>query len=96
MTDKERRDRKKMVACMEFIARQLNDEEILVVNWLSCGVADGDIEYGNLDEEDVEEYYIQQGNFQDLMETFLDCMAQAKRSGGLYCGGVVTRGGILE
>ena len=80
---------------MEFIARQLNDENILVDDWLSCGVADGDIEYGNLDEEDVEEYYIQHGNFQDLMETFLDCMVKAKRSGGLYCGGVVTRGGIL-
>lgn len=37
MTGKEKRDRKKMVACMEFIARQLNDEEILVDNWLSCG-----------------------------------------------------------
>lgn len=91
MTGKEKRDRKRMVACMEFIARQLNDEEIFVGDWLSLGVADGDIEYGNLDEEDIQEYYIEDGNFRDLMETFLDCMALAKKSGGLYCGGVVTR-----
>lgn len=76
---------------MEFIARQINDEEIFVGDWLYTGVADGDIEYGNLDEEDIQEYYIEDGNFRDLMETFLLCMTRAKKSGGLYCGGVVTR-----
>lgn len=91
MTGKERRDRKKMVACMEYIARQLNDEEILVGNWLLLGVTDGDIKYGNLDEDDIEEYYVQDNTFAELMTTFLNCMAQAKKSGGLYCGGVVTR-----
>jgi hypothetical protein len=91
MTGKERRDRKKMVACMEYIARQLNDEEILVGNWLSLGVADGDIEYGNLDEDDIEEYYVQDETFAELMTTFLNCMEEANESGGLYCGGVVSK-----
>ena len=42
------KERVKMVKAMEYIARQLNDESIFM-GWLSIGVADGDIPYGDLD-----------------------------------------------
>ncbi len=29
--------------------------------------------------------------FADLMDTFLRCMAHARRDGGLYCDGVVSK-----
>lgn len=87
-------ERIKMIKAMEFIARQINDEEILC-GWLSIGVADGDIEYGDLDvkkcdNEDLE-YYLEDVIFADLMDTFLHEMSKAKKSGGLYCGGVVSK-----
>lgn len=86
-----REERIKMVKAMEYIARQLNDEEILE-SWLAAGVADGDIEYGDLSAEAGEDmdYYIEDQHFSDLMETFLRCMKAAKRSGGLCCDGVVS------
>ena len=42
------RDRLKMVKAMEFIARQINDEEVFE-SWLVMGVADDDIPYGDLE-----------------------------------------------
>lgn len=84
-------ERIKMVKAMEFIARQVNDEEVFDY-WLSCGVADGDIEYGNLSaEEGVTEdldYYLEDDHFSDVMRTFLRLMQAAKKSGGLYCDGI--------
>lgn len=88
-------ERVKMIKAMEFIARNINDENIFVNRWLAAGVADGDIDYGDMstDKEDAEnlEYYIDDATFADLMETFLRCMAAAKKSGGLYCDGVVSK-----
>lgn len=86
-----REERIKMVKAMEFIARQLNDEGIFEA-WLVDGVADGDIEYGDLSAEAGEDmdYYLEDQHFSDLMETFLGCMRAAKRSGGLYCDRVVS------
>ena len=85
-------DRVKMVKAMEFIARQVNDEEVFFNTWLPLGVADGDIKYGDLsdDSEDVEFYLDDDEEFADLMGVFLDLMAGARRSGGLYCDGVVS------
>ena len=87
-------ERIKMVKAMEFIARQINDEEVFE-NWLINGVADGDIEYGSLDVTDTDmselEYYINDEDFADLMHTFLRLMKKAQRSGGLYCDGVVDK-----
>ena len=101
MKNKERRgqmiERVKMVKAMEFIARQINNEEIFCDCWLSGGVADGDIEYGDLDlysplETDPAWFYVEdEGEFSELMETFLRSMSLAKKSGGLYCGGVVSK-----
>lgn len=85
------RERKTAVACMEFLARCINDEEIFYNVWLCGGVADGDIDYNelltNTDEtiDSIDDYYIEKENFADLMKVFLICMSQAKRSGGLYC-----------
>ena len=86
--------RVKMVKAMEYIARNLNDEDILY-SWLSVGVADGDIEYGDLEvtSDDLEnlEFYAEDENFKDLMTVFLRMMKRANESGGLYCDGVVSK-----
>lgn len=84
-----RAERIKMVKSMEFIARQINDEMVFD-GWLMSGVADGDIEYGDLnaDDEFFDDYYIEDSNFRELMGCFLRRMAKAYKSGGLYCDGV--------
>ena len=87
-------ERVKMVKAMEYITRQLNDENIFY-SWLAVGVGDGDIEYGDLEAtpESAEEldYYIEDATFADLMHTFLTLMSRAKRSGGLYCDGIIDK-----
>ena len=85
-------ERQKMVLAMEYIARQINDEEVFE-GWLIGGVADGDLEYGESNPEVVEDYYIEDNNLRDLMDCFLRRMAGAKKSGGLYCDNIVTKGG---
>lgn len=82
--------RRKMVLAMEYIARQINDEDVLE-GWLMGGVADGDIPYASIDVDDVDDYYIEDGNFKDLMSCFLRRMVGAWKSGGLYCDGVVSQ-----
>ncbi len=86
-------ERIKLVKAMEYVARQINDE-LVFEGWLTDGVADGDVEYGDLDvnPSDLEEfeYYLEDKNFADLMDTFLWVMQRAKKSGGLYCDGVVS------
>lgn len=89
-------ERIKMVKAMEFIARQINDEDIFI-GWLHNGVADGDISYGDLEVDDdaaydAAEYYTDDESFADLMDTFTRLMAKAHKSGGLYCDGIV--GGV--
>lgn len=85
-------ERRKAIVCMEFLARQVNDEGILM-SWLMSGVPDGDIEYGNLDIDAVysEDYMVSDEGFKDIMSTFLRCMYAAYNDGGLYCGGIVSR-----
>ena len=81
-------ERIEMVKAMEFIARQINDEEVFE-GWLMSGVADGDIVYSDLSADDPETdeaaYYITDENFRDLMRCFLRRMRGAYNSGGLYC-----------
>ena len=86
-------ERKKMVLAMEYIARQINDEEVFM-GWLMTGVADEDLKYGEWDPEVVEDYYIEDDNFRDLMSCFLRRMTGARKSGGLYCNGIVADGEI--
>lgn len=87
---KNKTTRAKMVLAMEFIARQINDEDVFE-HWLSSGVADGDIPYGSFDVDDVDEYYLEDDNFADLMSCFLIRMKRAFESGGLYCNGIVCK-----
>ena len=88
-------ERIKMVKAMEFIARQVNHEGVFE-HWLALGVADGDIEYGDLavgkelDEEEAAWYADDDKSFAELMELFLDVMSLAQKNGGLFCDGVVS------
>ena len=86
--------RVKMVKAMEYIVCQLNDET-LMESWLMAGVADGDIRYGDLivRDEDLDdlEYYIEDGEFADLMGLFLRLMSRANKSGGLYCDKITSK-----
>lgn len=81
--------RAKMVLAMEYIARQINDEDVFE-GWLMCGVADGDIPYGCMDPDKVDDWYTDDNNFKDLMSCFLRRMVGAYRSGGLYCDKIVS------
>lgn len=86
-------ERIKMVKAMEFIIRNLNNEDLMEL-WLMSGVADGDIEYGDLSDSDLEgemDYYIDDGTFADLMDIFLVTMAEAKKDDGLYCDRIVSK-----
>lgn len=93
-------ERIKMVKAMEFICRNLNDEEVFE-DWLMNGVADGDIEYGDLsvsvddgkEDEWGMSYYVEDKTFADLMHTFLHVMKAACKSGGLYCDNIIDKKG---
>ena len=80
--------RKKVVVAMELLARSVNDDTAME-GWLMCGVPDGDIEYGNLDTDAVDEWFIEDKNFSELMGCFLRTMSRAKES-GLYVDKVVS------
>lgn len=76
--------RSKMVNAMEYIAQQINDDDVFE-DWLISGVADGDIDCGYMED------YMEDASFADLMHTFLRCMKKAYESGGLYCDNVVSK-----
>ena len=85
-------ERIKLIKAMEYIARQINDEDIFA-GWLYNGVPDGDVEYGDLtvgpDDEENFDFLCEKDEFSDLMGVFLRLMARAAQSGGLYCDGVL-------
>ena len=89
-----KKERIKMVLAMEFIARQVNNEELFYDWWLSEGVADGDVPYGCMDvqltAEALECYVEDNKSFAELMGIFLKLMRLADKDGGLYCDGVVS------
>ena len=85
-------ERIKMVKAMEFLVRQVNVESFMDM-WLTYGVPDGDIEYGDLsvtaeDEEKLSYFIEDESNFGELMNLFVSTMAKAYKDGGLYCTGV--------
>ena len=84
-----REERIKLVKAMEYIARQVNDEYIFDY-WLEMGVADEDIQYGDLSADDCDEYYIEDEEFSVLMSRFLFVMSQANKRGGLCCDYIVS------
>ena len=90
-------ERIKLVKAMEYIARQINDEEVFL-GWIELGVADGDIKYGDLSADDPDcdrngyyDWYIEDDNFAELMGHFIRMMSLANKSGGLYCDNVVSK-----
>lgn len=89
MLDKNMIARAKMLVAMEYIARQVNNEETFMY-WLQNGVADGDVPLGSLDITEELDYYLAPSVFKDMMTTFLELMVEAWEDGGLYCGGVVS------
>ena len=88
------KERVSLLKAMEFVARQVNDECVFDY-WLTLGVADGDIKYGDLSDAtndfDYAEYTDDE-TLSELMQVFLKLMEKACRSGGLYCDGVVSKG----
>lgn len=76
------------VKAMEMLARAINDESVFQT-WLNIGVADGDITENSVS-DDIE-YYTDNETFADLMDTFLLIMENAKKSGGLYFDGIVSK-----
>ena len=86
----------KMVKAMDFICRHLNNESD-VQCWLINGVADGDIERGDLsvaweDNNPMWDYIEDDDDFADLMDTFLMCMRLSqRRKSTLVCDGVVSK-----
>ena len=81
--------RAKMVRSMEYLVRSLNNEEF-IEPWLMCGVADGDIN-GRETDEDLKDYYEDDQTFSELMGLFLKLMHYAHvDESGLYCDGVAS------
>lgn len=82
------KERIAVVRAMETIARAINHEGIFV-EWLSDGVADGDIDETTTDEELT--YYIEDNEtFGELMSTFTHMMRKVHTNGGLYVDGVAS------
>lgn len=77
-----------VVRAMDCLARCVNDEEVFDM-WLALGVADGDIDAHTTNDELM--WYCEDDNFADLMERFLDLMVAAKKFGGLYEDGIVSK-----
>ncbi len=86
------KERVELVRAMETVCRNLNDEDIFM-SWLMCGVADEDITSTTTDEEIALEYCEDESSFAELMDCFLRCMNRAYKSGGLFCGKVVSNVG---
>lgn len=77
-----------VVRAMETIARAINHEGIFE-EWLSCGVADGDIDDTTTDDELM--YYVEENEtFGELMSTFTHMMRKVHANGGLYVDGVAS------
>lgn len=67
------------IRAMDFLARSINDEPICVNYWLSDGVADGDVD-GTETDEDLD-YYTEEDNFVEMTILFVKCMNAARRDG---------------
>ena len=69
----------KMLEAMEYIASSINDEDILE-RWLMLGIPDGDTNLAN---------YCSDEELEEIIHEFLIAMSKARKSGGLYCDGIV-------
>lgn len=82
--------RKKIILAMEMLAREINNEDF-IDSWLMCGVADGDIPKFSINIADVDDCYIEDDTFAELMGVFLRVMSYAKKDGGLCVDGVISK-----
>ena len=83
-----------MVRAMEYIARQVSNDEVLDL-WVNLGVVGNDIPYSVLtdgSEEWLEKYITDEG-LSNLMRVFLRVMAMAYAEDGLWCAGVSSKEG---
>lgn len=82
-------ERRRAILAMEYLARQVNDETALE-SWLMDGVPDGDIPYMTTDPAQVPDLddLAEPETFAGLLDAFTWTMSRARKSGGLYCGGV--------
>ena len=71
--------RVKMLKAMKYIVSTINDDDILE-RWLMLGIPDGDIDFAS---------YCSDEELEDFIHEFLIAMSRAKKSGGLYCDGIV-------
>ena len=86
-----KKERKQLVLAMETVVRSLNNE-VRLNSWLMSGVADGDL---NSDSTwaDVDDWYVEDGNFTDIMNLFCRIMKYATDdgvNGCLYCDGIIS------
>lgn len=72
--------RKNAVLAMELLASSVSDETA-IEGWLMCGVPDGDIEYGNMDTDQVDDYFLEDKHFAELMGCFMRTMKRAMDDG---------------
>ena len=68
-----------LLKAMGYIASCINDDDIME-RWLMCGIPDGDTNFAN---------YCEDEELEDIIHEFLVAMSRAKKSGGLYCDGIV-------
>ena len=68
-----------LVLAMEYMMRNCASD--VPEGWLMCGVADGDIEYGETDAGMVDDYYLEDENFEELVECFNRQMRVLRRDG---------------
>lgn len=83
-------ERTAMVIAMDTIVRNLNDDT-MIESWLMCGVADGDIDSSTTE---VDDYYLEDKNFNDLMQLFGKIMKRALSDGidcTFYCDRIANR-----
>lgn len=74
------------IRAMDFLARSINDEIICLNYWLCDGVADGDVNGAETDED--LDYYTEEDNFVEIAMLFVRCMNMARKD-GLYIDNVM-------
>lgn len=71
--------RAEAIRAMDFLARSINDEPICINYWLCDGVADGDVNGSETDEE--LDFYTEEDNFVEIAMLFVRCMNMARKDG---------------
>lgn len=71
--------RAEAIRAMDFLARSINDEPICINYWLSDGVADGDVNGAETDED--LDFYTEEDNFIEIAMLFVRCMNMARKDG---------------